>query len=108
MRLSHILAGAVAALSLAVPAMAQETVAIVGGRILTGDSVIENGTVVIRDGKIVSVGSGGAPSGARVIDAATIEQRGAVFAADTAWYIANPCSSSISSASASRRSGRLA
>ena len=70
MRLSHILAGAVAALSLAVPALAQETVAIVGGRILTGNSVIENGTVVIRDGKIVSVGSGGAPSGARVIDAA--------------------------------------
>ena len=70
MRLSHILAGAVAALSLAVPAMAQETVAIVGGRILTGNSVIENGTVVMRDGKIVSVGSGGAPSGARVIDAA--------------------------------------
>ncbi|MFA4940023.1 amidohydrolase family protein [Brevundimonas sp.] len=70
MRLSHILAGAVAALSLAVPAMAQDTVAIVGGRILTGTSVIENGTVVIRDGKIVSVGSGGAPSGARIIDAA--------------------------------------
>ncbi|RZJ85062.1 MAG: imidazolonepropionase [Brevundimonas sp.] len=70
MRLSHILAGAVAALSLAVPAMAQDTVAIVGGRILTGTSVIENGTVVLRDGKIVSVGSGSAPSGARIIDAA--------------------------------------
>jgi len=82
MRLSHILAGAIAALSLAAPALAQsgpqvarsavgqnETVAIVGGRILTGNSVIENGTVVIREGKIVSVGSGGAPSGARVIDA---------------------------------------
>ena len=57
MRLSHILAGAVAALSLAVPAMAQETVAIVGGRILTGNSVIENGTVVMRDGKIVAEGN---------------------------------------------------
>ena len=64
MRLSHILAGAVAA-----PALAQDTVAIVGGRILTGTSVIEGGTVVLRDGKIVSVGSGSAPSNARVIDA---------------------------------------
>jgi imidazolonepropionase-like amidohydrolase len=70
MRLSHILAGAVAALAFAAPALAQDTVAIVGGRILTGTSVIEGGTVVIRDGKIVSVGTGAAPSGARVIDAA--------------------------------------
>jgi imidazolonepropionase-like amidohydrolase len=69
MSLSHILAGAVAALSLAAPALAQETVAITGGRILTGTSVIERGTVVIRDGKIVSVGTAAAPSGARVIDA---------------------------------------
>lgn len=69
MRLSHILAGAVAALAFAVPAAAQDTTAIVGGRILTGTSVIERGTVVIRDGKIVSVGTGAAPSGARVIDA---------------------------------------
>ena len=69
MRLSHILAGAVAALSLAAPVLAQETVAITGGRILTGTTVIERGTVVIRDGKIVSVGTGAAPSGARVIDA---------------------------------------
>ena len=70
MRLSSILAGAAAALALAAPAFAQETVAIVGGRILTGTSVIESGTVVLRDGKIVSVGTGAAPSGARVIDAA--------------------------------------
>ncbi|NBB65877.1 amidohydrolase family protein [Pseudomonas sp. ODNR1LW] len=69
MRLSHILAGAAAALAFAAPAVAQETVAITGGRVLTGTSVIERGTVVIRDGKIVSVGTGAAPSGARVIDA---------------------------------------
>ncbi|MFW8695867.1 hypothetical protein ACOI9Y_35400, partial [Mesorhizobium japonicum] len=31
---------------------------------------IESGTVVLRDGKIVSVGSGAAPAGARVINAA--------------------------------------
>ena len=62
--------GAVAALALtAAPALAQETVAITGGRVLTGTSVIENGTVVIRDGRIASVGTGAAPSGARVIDA---------------------------------------
>ncbi|WP_438852569.1 amidohydrolase family protein [Brevundimonas nasdae] len=70
MRLSHMIAGAVAALSMAAPAVAQETVAIVDGRILTGTSVIESGTVVLRDGKIVSVGSGAAPAGARVINAA--------------------------------------
>ena len=62
--------GAVAALALtAIPALAQETVAITGGRVLTGTSVIDGGTVVIRDGRIVSVGTGAAPAGARVIDA---------------------------------------
>lgn len=65
-----ILLAAVAALSLsALPASAQQAVAITGGKVLTGSSVIENGTVVIRDGRIVSVGTGAAPAGARVIDA---------------------------------------
>src|SRR5690606_14521894 len=36
---------------------------------LTGTSVIENGAVVIQNGRVVSVGTGAAPSGARVIDA---------------------------------------
>ncbi len=59
-----------AALSVAVPAAA-ETVAIVNARILTAGPAgeIANGTVVIRDGVIASVGQGGAPAGARVIDA---------------------------------------
>ena len=70
MRISQMAMGAVASLMLAVPALAQETVAIVGGRVLTGTSVVENGTVVISDGRVVSVGQGGAPAGARVIDAA--------------------------------------
>ena len=74
MRVSHLIAGAAAALALplalAAPAFAQDAVAIVGGRVLTGTSVIENGVVVIRDGRIVSVGAGSAPAGARVIDAA--------------------------------------
>lgn len=52
----------------ALPAFAQVT-AITGGRVLTGASVIENGTVVIDGGRIVSVGTGAAPAGARVIDA---------------------------------------
>ncbi|WP_122465932.1 MULTISPECIES: amidohydrolase family protein [Brevundimonas] len=64
-----IMMGALAALALAVPAQAQETVAITGGRILTGEGIIENGTVVITNGRIASVGSGAAPAGARVIDA---------------------------------------
>lgn len=53
----------------AASAFAQDTVAITGGRVLTGSAVIDNGTVVIRDGRVVSVGTGPAPSGARVIDA---------------------------------------
>lgn len=70
MRISRIVMGAVASLALALPALAQETVAIVGGRVLTGTSAVENGTVVISNGRVVSVGQGGAPAGARVIDAA--------------------------------------
>ncbi len=70
MRISQLIMGAVASVALALPAVAQETVAIVGGRVLTGTSVVENGTVVISDGRVVSVGQGGAPAGARVIDAA--------------------------------------
>ncbi len=69
MTFKSLIIGAVAALSLSAPALAQETVAITGGRVLTGTSVIENGTVVIRDGRIVSVGTAAAPAGARVIDA---------------------------------------
>ncbi len=68
MRIQTLLAGAVAALTLVGPAMAQD-VAITGGRVLTGTSVIENGTVVIRNGKVVSVGTGAAPAGLRTIDA---------------------------------------
>lgn len=61
---------AAAVMAVAGPALAQEVTAIIGGRVHTGTSVIENGTVVMRDGRIVSVGTGGAPAGARVIDAA--------------------------------------
>lgn len=69
MRLKSLLAGAVALMAVAGPALAFETVAITGGRVLTGTAVIERGTVVITDGRITSVGTGAAPSGARVIDA---------------------------------------
>ncbi|HEX6929123.1 MAG TPA: amidohydrolase, partial [Gammaproteobacteria bacterium] len=50
-----------------------ETYAITNGRILTmgPQGVIENGTVVIEDGRIVAVGENvSAPAGAEVIDAA--------------------------------------
>ena len=69
MRLKSLILGAVALAAVAGPALARETVAITGGRVLTGTSVIERGTVVITDGRITSVGTGAAPSGARVIDA---------------------------------------
>ena len=68
MRIQTLLAGAVAAIALAGPALAQD-VAITGGRVLTGTSVIENGTVVVRNGRVVSVGTGAAPAGLRTIDA---------------------------------------
>ena len=63
-------ATAVASMLIAAPALA-ETVAIVNAHIFTcgPQGEIANGTVVIKDGKIVSVGAGGAPAGARVIDA---------------------------------------
>ena len=55
----------------AAPALAQDTVAITGGRILTGTGEIASGVVVIRNGRISAVGPNAAvPSGARVIDAA--------------------------------------
>ena len=69
MRLKSLILGAACLAALASPALAQQLTAITGGRVLTGTSVIENGTVVIRDGRVVSVGTGAAPSGARVIDA---------------------------------------
>ena len=59
---------------MAMPAVAQDArpqaaqgaigqdIAITGGRVLTGTSVIENGTVVMRGGRIVSVGSGASVS----------------------------------------------
>lgn len=53
-------------------ALAQETVAITGGRVVTGGSAgtIEGGTVLIQDGKVRSVGRDVTiPSGARRIDA---------------------------------------
>jgi len=69
MTFKSLIIGALTALAVTAPALAQDTVAITGGRVLTGSAVIENGTVVIRDGRIVSVGTGAAPAGARIIDA---------------------------------------
>ncbi|MFN3511807.1 MAG: amidohydrolase family protein [Phenylobacterium sp.] len=63
--------GLALSLTLAAPAAA-ETVAIVGGRILTAGPAgeIPQGTVVIRDGKIAAVGANlSPPAGARIIDA---------------------------------------
>src|SRR3546814_17367417 len=54
---------------LPVPAMAQ-TIAITGGRVATGNGgpPIEGSTVLLRNGRIVSVGRGAAPGGERLID----------------------------------------
>lgn len=70
MRIHRLMIGAAAAaLTFVSAASAQELTAITGGRVLTGTSVIENGVVVIQNGRVVSVGTGAAPSGARIIDA---------------------------------------
>jgi imidazolonepropionase-like amidohydrolase len=68
------------AVSLAIPAWTQQTpattsYAIKGGKVFTlAGPAIENGTVLIRDGKIAAVGAGIAiPSDAQVIDANGLE-----------------------------------
>ena len=62
---------AIMALAVAAPAAQAQTIAIVGGRVLpVSGPAIENGTVVIRDGKIAAVGANVAvPAGAQRIDA---------------------------------------
>lgn len=70
MRLTMTCAALCAAALLSLPADAQ-TVAITGGKVYTvSGGTIENGTVVMRDGKIVAVGPNVAiPAGAQRIDA---------------------------------------
>lgn len=62
---------AAAPLCVAAPALAQ-AIAITGGTVQTavGDEVIANGTVIIRDGRVLAVGAGLVPpAGAIIIDA---------------------------------------
>jgi imidazolonepropionase-like amidohydrolase len=69
-RLSLLLAG-IAALAAAAPASA-ETLAITGGRVVIGDgsAPIDNGIVVVRDGRVVAAGANVAvPAGATIVDA---------------------------------------
>ena len=68
--LGKLLIGA-AALAIAAPAAAQ-TVAITGGRVVIGDGSdpIDNGIVVIRDGRVVAAGANVAvPAGAQIVEA---------------------------------------
>ena len=61
-----------AACALIASPAAAETIAITGGKVVIGDgsAPIENGTVVVRDGKIVAAGQGvSVPADARRIDA---------------------------------------
>lgn len=70
--MNRLLLASIAALALAGPAFAAETVAIVNARLETATAAgaIPSGTIVLKDGKIVAVGAGvTAPAGARVIDA---------------------------------------
>jgi imidazolonepropionase-like amidohydrolase len=70
-RFKFLLAVTTVALGLATAASA-ETIAVIGAKLypVSVKGPIENGTVVIRDGKVVAMGAGLAPpAGARVIDA---------------------------------------
>ncbi|RZJ02852.1 MAG: imidazolonepropionase [Brevundimonas sp.] len=69
MRLKSLILAAASAAALASPAFAQELTAITGGKVLTGTSVIEGGTVVIQNGRVVAVGVMAPPASARIIDA---------------------------------------
>ena len=66
-----IITGAVAALALASDRADAQTIAITGGRVFpVSGAPIDNGTVLIRDGKIVAVGADVAiPAGAERVDA---------------------------------------
>jgi imidazolonepropionase-like amidohydrolase len=58
---------------LAAAALSAQTIAITGGRVVLGDGSepIANGTVIIRDGRVIAAGAGVAvPAGAQVVDAA--------------------------------------
>jgi imidazolonepropionase-like amidohydrolase len=66
------LIAASAALLMGVGTAFADTIAITGGRVMTATSrgTIENGTVIIENGRVVAVGSAlSPPAGARVIDA---------------------------------------
>lgn len=70
--MKRLLLASLAALAVAGPAFAAETVAIVNARLetATGAGAIPSGTIVLKDGKIVAVGASvTVPAGARVIDA---------------------------------------
>lgn len=69
-RLLTLLAATAATAAMAAPAAAQN-VAIVNARVAIGDGSppIEGGTVIVRNGRIVSVGRGGAPGGMETVDA---------------------------------------
>lgn len=56
---------------IAAPVALAQPVAITGGKVVTNTSqgILENATVVINNGRVVSVGTAAPPAGARVIDA---------------------------------------
>lgn len=85
-------AAIVLALMCSTGAVRAETIAIVGGTVHTvaNPQPIENGTVVVRDGKIVAVGQNvQVPAGARVIDATGKQVTPGVFNAFTSTGLAD-------------------
>jgi imidazolonepropionase-like amidohydrolase len=67
----------------AVYAQQQTVYAIVGAKVFPISGPPMTGTIVIRGGKIASVGSGGAPSGAKIIDGKGLEVYPGMFNAIT-------------------------
>ncbi len=55
---------------LAAPAATAQSLVVTGAKAFTGEAVVENATIVIRDGRIAAVAAGAsAPAGLKVIDA---------------------------------------
>ena len=54
-----------------------------GARIIVGNGqVIEQGTIVVRNGRIASVGAGGGAAGAQTIDARGLKRGGSVCSSE--------------------------
>lgn len=84
-----------------------ETIAITGGKLYTISSgIIENGTLIIEDGKITAVGTDiSIPKGARIIDARTKYVTPGIISSNSTYGLSEGAPSKFSSDDSARGSG---